>query len=90
MTYAIVKLKTGTKAFVDHQMVEISSEVGPNTRWLAEKRSNYISLTRPGFGTKDDYVNGSAMTRNVEGLILMTPWCLIESPLLADVRSWKF
>ena len=88
MTFAIVKLKPETRLNVDFHY-EVIGGLDTHWVWLAERRGGYITLRRPGYGTRDEYGSGKAMIRGVEPLIMVTPWCLLESPLLDDIRHWK-
>ena len=89
MVFAAVKVPPGVKLSVDRHF-EVTDEDEKDLVWLAEKRDNHINLTRPGYGTRGDYGNGSAYARIKENLEFLTPWVLLESPLLDDVREWKF
>jgi len=89
MVFAIVKVPPGTDLNVDRH-IETTDEEDSNMIWLAEKEPNFINLTRPGYGTRQEYKNGSAYVKTSENLEFITPWCLLNSPLLDEVRGWKF
>ena len=91
MSFAIVKLKQGTSLSIDFHG-EIIEENDTSLKWLAEKNHNdWIALIRPGYGVHiaNQYGNGSAFLLDKDKMELLTPWCLLDSPLLSDVRSWK-
>ena len=85
-----MSVEPSARMWVDRHIETVEGDVIPNL-WLAETKGNYINLTRPGYGTRKDYGNGSASVGSLDAISeLFTPWCLLESPLLDAVRDWKF
>jgi hypothetical protein len=85
--YALVKVKPNAGLSVDRHRETVEDDKIENF-WLAEKLGNYINLRRPNYGTRGAYGNGCATIRNVDKLELLTPWCLLGSPLLLEYNKW--
>lgn len=87
--YAIVKLKPNVTVSVDRHY-ESSDKIGIDLEWIAKKIGAGFYLTRPGYGVLcgGAYGNGSAYVRHSESFEMLTPWCLLDSPLLSRCRDW--
>ena len=89
MSYFLAKVKVGARLSVDRH-VEVWEESDKDKIFLGKKipsrgNGSEVKLIAHGYGTKTEYVNGAAYAafRDVE---LLTPMCLINSPLLDGHR----
>lgn len=85
--YWLVKVKKGARMSVDRHFERC--ENGGDI-WLATRlNGGDYDCRKPGHGTRENYVNGSAYVRPCD-VELLTPMCLLASPLLDNYRRYAF
>ena len=85
--YAIVTIKPGSTLIQDMHLVDFE-EGDADKVFIVKKRGGWCDLVAPGYGHPKSYGDGGLLTKNLAYLVFLTPFCLWESPLLDEYRSW--
>ena len=88
MSYAMVKVPSGTKVGVEHWIEVLPENQESCFMFMAKKEKGAWTLTRPRWGAQE-YGNGSMFLFDTSKAELITPWCLLDSPLLSPYEQFK-